>query len=242
MQIVEPTTEEIAAAIAANPYRYPEVVHLTVVGDRGARVRLPFIIGNPSGSTPVVKPLPVWRDFVAAVLKRDEFPGGAEAGVSDCLLWPNAVTWSEWSDRWPALAGQLWRAAKTKCGADMDLIVEPDYDDPNLPVDVKAALAQFPRASLRRFESHSAKVLFLIDPPAPVVWRIFMDSMKVTGGDTWKHAREMAQVCTKFVFDEQTGGPVAFDKVIGEWPGFALMTCRTVAVLAGAAAEVELGE
>lgn len=242
MQIVEPTAEEISAVIAAHPHRFPEVVHLTVVGDRGARVRLPFIVGNPTGSGPLPKPLPVWRDFVAAVLKREEFPGGAEAAVNDCLLWPSALTWSEWSDRWPALAGQLWRAAKQKCGADIDQVIEPDYADPKLHADVQAALAQFPRASLRRFESHSAKVLFLIDPPAPVVWRIFMDSMKAPGGDTWKYAREMAQACTKFVFDEKKGAAVPFEQVVGEWPGFALMTCRTVAVLAGAAAEVELGE
>lgn len=243
MDIIEPTQEEVAAIAATNPARVPTLIHLTVIGDRGASVRLPFVLGNPSGACglPANKTTSIWSSFVSAALKNGKLPEGEDAAAQDVMLWPPPAAWAQWSDRWPALSGQVWRAAKKKCGAIVEAISEPAYDDERLPDPVKAALAQFPRACLRRYQLHKASFLLLIDPPASAPWRIYLEAIR-SDKDVAKTAREMAQLCTKFTFDDQAGAPAAFEAVTAQWPGLAVQACLTISVLAGAAAGVELGE
>jgi hypothetical protein len=244
MQITEPTPDEVAAVFAANQHRFPEISHISVTGDRGVTVRLPFVLGNPSGACKMPaarQPSTVWNSFVSAALTRGKLPEGEEAGAQDAMLWPPPATWAQWSERWPALAGKVWTAIKRKCGAMLEGITEPDYTDDRLPDAVKAALAANPRAALRRYETHRGSFLMLVDPPPSAAWRIFTASI-APGSEAAKSAREMAQVCTRFIFNEKSAAEVSFEAMVAEWPGLAVQACLTVSVLAGAAADIELGE
>lgn len=243
MNITEPTPDEVAAIVAANSFRFADLNHITVIGDRGAAVRLPFILGNPTGAGGVAaaRQTTIWNSFVAAVLQRTPLPEGEDAAAQDVILWPPPATWSQWSERWPALAGQVWQAAKKKCGAQLELQAEPAYDDETLPDAVKAALAASPRAAMRRYRPNKASFLFLLDPPSSAAWRMFQESIR-KGTDVAKVTSQMAQACTRFIFDEKSGAEATFDATVAHWPGLAVQACLTVAVLAGAASTVELGE
>lgn len=244
MQVTEPTQEEVASILAAHPHRFPSLVHITVPGDRGVAVRLPFILGNPTGACampPGRPPTTIWNSFVTAALSRSALPEGEDAAAQDALLFPALETWAQWADRWPALAGQVWKATKRKCGAILDDGPDPAPEDPKLPPAMKAALERFPRAALRRYQPKGASLLFLIDPPASAAWRIFMAAVK-DNRDVARNAGEMAQVCTRAIVDEKSGEEVAFEATMRRWPGLAVLACLTVSVMAGAATAIELGE
>src|SRR5579859_3741180 len=116
MEITEPQPEELQRITQQFAYRLPEVAHITVVGDRGAQVRLPFILGNPLATCklpPGRRPTSLWSDFLAAVLKRDRLASTDDAAV-ECILYPDGATWGQWANRWPALADQVWRAVRKK--------------------------------------------------------------------------------------------------------------------------------
>lgn len=244
MLVTEPTPEEVASIQSTHPFRFPTLIHITVPGDRGAAVRLPFVMGNPTGACamPLGKePTTVWNSFVTAALSQEALPEGEEAASLDCILWPAPDVVSQWFERWPALPAQTWKAAKKKCGALLEAGADPDPADAKLPSAVKAALDKNPRAALRRYNPRKESFLFLVDPPASSAWRIFMGSIR-EGKEVAKTAGEMAQVCTRFVFDEQRGMEVPFAEVTKQWPGLAVQACLTVSVMAGAATQIELGE
>lgn len=246
---IKPDESQVAAVIAANPHRHPDRASLKVIGDRGAEVRLPIVIAHPTGACVMPdgkKPSPTWGAFVASLLGFIKAPDGMERQAAlDCLLWPDVQTWAQWAARWPAIDARVWRAAKLKAGADLSIIDEPEFSEA-LPDAVKACCASYPQASLRRFTPKSPKqqysLLCVIDSPSPSAWSFFNEAMKKPAADAWGMSCDLAQATCRLFYDENEGKEIPFSSVKDRWPGIIVLSNLTAAVLAGAAADVELGE
>lgn len=248
MDITAPTDEEFAALRARCAHRHPEAGGITVIGDHGISIRLPVVLGNPSGSSkaPARTDSPSWEQFIAGLLKLEEAPKDlADSGARDCILWPSPVVWEEWCTRWPALADIAWQAARRKAGFDASGLEEVTFDE-KLPVPVHEAAEANPRAALRRFNVKRAKtsrtILAVIDAPSGPSWRFFLEAMRAPRAERWKLTREMAEGAIRFAYDEQTKQPVEADALFDPLPGLAVLTALTLSGLAGLAADVELGE
>jgi hypothetical protein len=249
MEIKTPTTEQVAAICSEHAARYPEPAAITMVGDRGVAVRLPFILGSPSGACKLAadKKAPIWASFVGAALKMSEAPGNAEElAANDCILYPDFATYKEWCTRWPALPSAVWRAVRRKIGMELDAVEEISFDD-ELPDAVKAALVTFPAASIRRVNVRARKVdrqfVCLISPPPAPSWRFFLEAMRKPRADHWSLTMEMAQGSIKIAHEASTNREIDVgSELLTPWPGVALLTLATVSVLAGQTADVELGE
>lgn len=242
MQITEPSAEELQAVLSANPHRYPEIVHLTVPGARGKPQRLTFVLGNPSGACRLpagVKPSPAWSDVVATTLKLKKNDGNEQI-ANDCVLYPDLGTFAAWCERWPALADSVWSAARKKFGGVLESLDEPAEGE-KLPQAIEDGWSKWPNAALRRFTPRGRKYLVLVDPPAAAPYSFFLDAVRKDDADYWKLSSEMARSSVRLCVDEATGAEVSYDDIAAQWPGVPLLTILTVYVLAGAAADVELG-
>lgn len=248
MDIQTPTTEQVTAICSERSARFPEPAAITMPGDRGVPVRLPFILGNPSGSCllPDKERSSTWASFISAMFKLSQSPDNIEdVAAMDCILYPDFATYAEWCKRWPALPGAVWRAVRKKCGIDFGILDEPAFDD--VPAEVKEASNAFPSASLRSFSVRrnktDYKIIAIIDAPSATTWRFFLEAMRKPKADHWTLTRQMAQASIKLVFDQVSGKAMNLDEeVIAPWPGIAVLSVLTVGQLAGVSAEIELGE
>ena len=249
MDVLTPSTEQLASLLATHAARFPTPASITMVGDRGVPVRLPFVLGNPTGACPQVSErerTTTWGVFIAATMKLVDAPDHlAETGAAECVLYPDAVTYAEWRARWPALSAAVWSAVKQKCGTEQTAIDEPAFDD-ELATPVREAAVASPSACLRRFTMRRKKadysVVLVIDSPKTVSWRFFIEAMRKPKADHWQLTREMAEACIKVAYDETAGAAVSLDEVVAPYPGVALLATLIVGQLAGVAADVELGE
>jgi hypothetical protein len=242
MNIQEPSTEDLQVVLAAHPHRFAEVVHLTVPGARGKPQRLTFVLGNPSGACrlpPGQKPSPAWSDVVSTTLRLKKSEG-SEQIANDCVLFPDGAAFGQWCERWPALAESVWVAARRKLGGVLESIDIPD-DTETMPASFEAAWEKHPNASARRYTPRDQKLLCLIDPPSYAPWHFFLDEIRKPDADPWKLSQQMASASVRACYDERAHADVAYEDVATRWPGVPLLTMLTVYMLAGAAADIELG-
>lgn len=243
MQYAPPSAEEAARLLAEHAYRHPEKATITVPGDRGASVRLPLIIGNPSGSCRLpatLRPSPAWNDSIAVTLgvRKPEDTDADQLGA-DCVLWPPLATWNEWVDRWPGLPGRVADLARQKFGGVLSAVAEPAFDAVPPPA-IGAALDAHPRAAWRIVAVPGCALHLVVDTPSPATYGAFMDSIRRAGSDPWKLTGELVRGCVPLVLDGTA--PVTIDDMLDRWPGVGVVLIAVIAQLAGAGAEVRLGE
>jgi len=72
LDIKPPTPEEYASLASQHSHRFPEKYTVSLPGDHGTTVRIPVVIGNPSGPCKMTlgqKPAPAWSNFLAPALR-----------------------------------------------------------------------------------------------------------------------------------------------------------------------------
>ncbi len=244
MEIIRPTEAELQGLLAEHVHRFPEKARFTVVGDGGAEVTLPVLLGNPSGACKIPEGRvvsPAWGETVAATFK---MRAGAEtdtpALVADCVLWPPAPTWSEWTSRWAALPERVFPAIRRKTGAELDMLEDPKPGEK--PPDALAGMLQrTPAAVWRRLKPPGAEFFAAIIPPDPGLWRLFVDGMKKRDEKHAQLARDLATASLLAIVNAN-GEAVPSETLLDRWPGQALLVDLIVSHLAGLTADYALGE
>jgi len=237
MNINPPSPERFAALVAAHAHRYPEKAAVTVIGDRGLPVRLPFVFGNPAGASRMPAgetPSPAWNRAIATTLglPGDEDP---QRLLTDCMLWPEPPTWVEWSERWPAMWSEALRALRIKYGGADDAIEEPGFDEPP-PAALASAVVSSPRVVWRRLKPPKrAPIAIAIESPPADRWQLFRDALQADGADVWRLTHEMVQAQVRAC-------EMDYVELSLRWPGFVLHALRVISRLAGKAAKIEVGE
>lgn len=233
---IEKPGEAEAAEIFADVARWPEKAAIVQTGDEGP-VRLPLVLGNPSGACALEegrRVSPVWSALVAATFKLRDEPDDLEL-VRDCLLYPKPATWSQWVERWPALPQAAASAIKSKIGLRLAALAEPG-EDYQAPAELEAARASS-RGSLRIATVGKETAAIVVATPKPAAWRLFVGALRKRDADTWQTVRGFALAAIAGV----DGAPSA-EAMIARWPGLALVVALQASSLAGLSAEVELGE
>ncbi len=237
MEIRYPSDEEVAETLSDKAYRFPEKAGVTLPGDGGVPVRVPLILGNPSGACklpPGMPPMPAWRMSVAATLKlRADGDGVADQLAADCVLWPDQRSWNALVNRWPALPGLVLATIRKKYGGDVALLKAVPQDE-KPEGEIAVALAAHPHAVRRRFSPLGTAFEIVVDPPQSGAWRGFVDAVTAKDADAWVRASEMASACV-------VASGMPFATAIDRWPGLALLVVNLIGELIGASAEVELG-
>jgi len=232
--IAPPSPEALAELLAANALRFPEKASLDVLGDGGQVVRLPFLLGIPTGSLPpgTVAAFPAWRDFVELVLSiRKDSEGVTPALVRDCILYPARGQLAQWEERWPALVTSLGGVVLQKIGVDHELLAEPGPRDVP-PTAIAEQLATSPAAMWRWLKVGDAPIAVAIAPPTPAQWSAFTAALRRPGVDGLELMTELVTTCVK---GEGLGARLV------QWPGVAVPLENLIAKMAGAAAASRLG-
>jgi hypothetical protein len=234
--IAPPPPDVLARALEENAQRFPEKFEISVPGDRGKEIKLPVVLGIPSGALPLDdkgniasgrKPAPGWGLMIASALGfREETPDELDDFVRDCVLWPPRATWNTWRDEWPGMGPRVLRDLKKKIARGSEFIDTPD-DDQEPPAEIKLS-----RRGLWRILKPAPGIVrsVAVEPVDAETWRMYMRAMRL-GEDAPKH--------TRAIVDMATGGTVS--DVLDRYPGFVLMLASLVAYLAGCGAEVERG-
>lgn len=247
MDVRAPSEEELSELLAKHAARAPEKASLVVLGDGGTPIKLPLVLGNPSGATleakPDAKKPSVWARFLAVALKlRPEPLDLPDAVALDGVLWPPRRTWFAWCERWPALAKTVADSIATKVGCSLQ---QAAYDD-EPPEPLAPILAEHPRATWREVRTRDGLYALAIEPLDATAWPLFTDKLKKPDEhDTWSLARELCDaVIIGCVERKRSGEDVAFDKarLLSKSPGIAIVVIGEVAQLVGVSAEVHLGE
>lgn len=237
MKIPELTQEEGDAIKATQAHRFPELRFFPKPGDDGKPIKLPVILGNPSGACKMPEGSRVskaWQRTVAATFgkKSDAFDYGPL--INDCVLWPNPVTWASWCARWPALSDSVRPALVRKYGGAQSLISEPGPEEVGAP-EIAAAVASCSGSSWVRFSPKGGESDLVIKAPSSSMWALFTDAMKARDADAWKLALELAETSIA-----ASTRPAA--ELLARWPGLALLINLEVSYLAGLSTEYEEGE
>lgn len=238
MEIVKPSADQLAGLVALHAHRFPEKALAGVI-DEGKQIKLPILLGIPTGAAAMPlgeKGSPAWSHAVAITFKqREDSALETEALVRDCVLWPEPATWMQWVGKWPALPLAVLPTLRKKIGGVPSQLEEPAEDEP-LPEPLQAAAKQYPRAVWRRAKLPTTSIDLLIDAPAPPAWRIFLDAMKRGDAKHWELVRDLANGVTRAPADS------AREAMYAQWPGLALIVVLQATMLGGLGADVELGE
>lgn len=235
MDIAELTLEEREAIKATQAHRFPELRYFPKPGDDGEQIKLPVILGIPSGASQMPKGAYVskaWAQSVAATFSPGKFDHVPL--VADCVLWPDPRTWATWTQRWPALADSVRPALVRKYGGAQALISEPGPEE-EAPAEIAAAQAANPGATWQRFSPKGAVVDLVVKAPSSSTWAMFTDAMKRPGAASWNLALELALAVT-------VASTKPIGDVIARWPGLPLLIVHEASYLAGLATEYEEGE
>jgi hypothetical protein len=251
MRVEQPAHDLVDRIFAEQAHRAPEKASVVVLGDGGEPVKIPLILGNPSGACAMpdgVKPSPVWRLSIGATFGVAEDKGVARPMAEDCVLYPDRATWSRLTARWPALPSSILSLLVEKYGGKMNFVQDPLEQDV-LPAELGAATAKNPAAIVRRLTPRGAEFLVVVAPPAAPVWRLFTDGLRQPTSDLWALVRQLVRGQTMAAVrvvgrgeeGEVVAEPVAIDEVITRWPGLAVGLAVEVGNIAGAAMEADLG-
>lgn len=242
MDTSPPDQEKLAALLVEHAHRYPEKATLTVTGDRGKPLRLPILLGNPSGACHMpagVKPSPAWASFVRGVLTRAEAPTIASQIAADCVLHPAPAEWRGWCARWPGLATSLADSVLLKKLGIRSL--EELEDDEEPPATLLAVLEATPAAAWRRAQMGQAVYDLVIEPPPAPAWKFFQEAIERPKSDAWAKIRELAEAQVKACVTE-AGVVVPVAEIYDRWPGLAVRTIGVLQNLVGRSAEIEIGD
>lgn len=233
MNTAPPTPEQYTALAAQHASRYPAKYTLTVAGDGGVSVRLPFVLGNPSGSA-------AWAQTVgiALGLLPDSPDVGRELAL-DCVLWPAPADLGEWLERWPGLSARLLIEARRKFCGSAAQVVEPVFDEA-APALLAPTLAHLPRAAWRWFTPPDEKIAIAIDPPPSAMWELFVAETQKPGAKGHELALQMAEARAISAVDKD-GKPLVIADMFRRWPGLAVLVVRVITDLVGINARAELG-
>lgn len=227
-------TLEVREGIKANQaHRFPELRYFPKPGDDGKPVKLPVVLGNPSGACKMPqgeRASKAWGAKVAQTFGA----GPAEWAplVADCVLWPPPAVWASWLQRWPALAESVRPALVKKYGGDTDLLGEPGAETEEPPA---IAAARSPGTTWVRFEPKGAVIDLVIKTPSSSQWAMFKEAMKAPAADHWALALDMAATVT-------AASTMPTADAFARWPGLALLVNREASYLAGMTSEYEEGE
>lgn len=243
MIVTPPSDDELGALFLEHAHRHPEKAAIFVTGDGGVPVRLPIIIGVPTGACdlpPDVKPSSAFADLLAAALGlKDEPHDLGQRLVRDVVIWPDAPTVASWLVRWPGLPARIGEVLRQKL-AIKDACMEAPAFDEEPPALVAAAMADDERATWRRLKPPGASFAVALRPPAPQPYRIFQEALRKGKVNPWPVVLDGA--LSGIVVLVAEGGPVADAHVVMKrWPGLAALIIAEVRLLAGAGAEVQLG-
>lgn len=237
MQYAPPNEDEARRILAASAHRYPEKASITIGG-----VRLPLIIGNPTGATraKTAAASPAWNDAIAVTLKLKS-PDDAQADQlgADCVIWPDPATFDEWCERWPALPGRVAQLARQKFGGDLGCVSEPAYDE-RAPEDVAVAMVEQAGAVHRIVRLPSARLDVVMVTPPRVAYDAFVDAIRKPGADVWRLCCEMVSASVARALVD--GKRIECDAMLDRWCGLGVVLVAVAAQLAGAGAEARLGE
>lgn len=250
MDFSPPSAEELARLLALHAHRHPEKRTITVLGDGGRPVRLPFVLGNPTGATLLDgdgrmpdgrRPTTAWSDTVRVTLNlAKDGPGAAQALVEDCVLWPGRVQLAQWAERWPALYGTLVDPVQRKLGGSK-VLETPDPDDDAPPAPIAEALKATPRAVWRFLAPRpDERFAVAIESPDATTWRFFQEETNKAEANVWPVVLDVVKNATR-AFCRADGAPAGFELTVARWPGLAVALFTVVSALGGAAAAVEEG-
>lgn len=210
--IAPPAPEVLSQLLAEHAHRYPEKGTVDPLGD-GA-MRLPLLIGNPTGSTKAARAFPAWADLVALTM------GGKQTGADtigveiarDCLLYPTPGVLAGWEDEWPAIMGAIGGAVLAKIGAD-------------------SAMVRRVADGYRIGPGEGVHVT--ISTPTRAHYEALKAAVKREGADCLALLDDLLAACVK-------GRGV--EELLVERPGLALPLYREIMRVAGAVASARLGE
>lgn len=236
-----PPDAERAALLAQHAHRFPVPVPITVRGDRGEPVRLPFLLGNPTGilRPPPARVSPYLAQLIGAVnLGRNE--DDDDEAIRDCVLYPPPAQLIAARNRWPGLVADLCKQILAKIGlqsAGAEVFAGED-----VPPEIAAALTSHPRAACHRFTPPGADgkpvdLLVVIDTPGRVMHDAFNDAVTARDADRVKLARDFAEGVTVGVH-----GAASASDVFDRWPGVMLLVVGRAAKLAASVGSARLGE
>lgn len=234
-----PAPDERAALTAAHAHRFPVPVRVTVRGDGGAPLSLPFLLGNPTGAlrVPAGRVSPAFAQVIGAInMGRDE--GDDDELIRDCVLYPPPALLAAARNQWPGLVSDLSKQIAAKIGlssAGAEMFAGED-----LPAAVAGLLEAHPRATCRRFtppgaDGRPVDLLLVVDTPSRLAYDAFTEAIAARDADRPKLLREFAEGVTRLQFGA-TGD--AFD----QWPGLLCLVVGIAAKLAATVGESRLGE
>lgn len=244
MEIKKPTDAEVELLLVEHAHRHPEKARFAVVGDGGAEVLLPVLLGNPSGACkmPAGKPATSsWDDVVSSTFKmRPDAESDIPALVRDCVLWPPQDVWSDWCARWAALPEVVHVAIRRKSGWSKVVLDDPpgDLQPPDL---IAMAKRRNAGAVWQQLKPPGSVLDVAISPPDSGLWRMFLDAMKrPRESRPAELARDLAASCTMILLRED-GTVYPTDEALDRWPGLALLIGIVASNLAGITSRYELG-
>lgn len=250
LPLAPPSPEERARLKLEAAHRFPELATLPLLGDGGAPVSLPVVLGNPSGTCILPagdKASPVWANVVRQSLGLGAAPGDvALALAGDCVLYPPAPAWAECVARWPGLPVAVSDQVQTKIGLRQGVLGEPWSGDP-VPSPIAAKLEADPRAIwVHARPRDSVHFALALSPPDGALWRAVNVALRHPQADHWRQARGLVERRTlaAVVEDRDSGAwqeiPIA--EVVGRFPGLGVFLFGKLGELVGAGAKAELGE
>lgn len=217
--IAPPSPEALAELVSAHAGRFPEIASVDVIGDDGEEVRLPLLIGNPTGAVkpPGDRVLPVWADLVALSMGAARPSEGiADALARDCLIYPTPAILGGWEDRWPAVLDSIGIPVARKIGMQAEQVIRAPKPAP-------------PGTHLLG----RAKLPAILTTPTRAHYVALKAAVRREGADHVALLDELLAACVR-------GDGVA--TLLIEQPGLALPLYKAVMRLAGELQNARLGE
>lgn len=247
MKITPPTEGDFLQLETEHAHRFPEKAAIEVPGDGGKLMRLPLVLGIPSGASKMPDgetPSRAWQKAVAITLRkmRDE---DTAPMLRDCILWPAPKTWAEWCKRWPAMHVQAYHLVRDKFGGALTMLEQPGEGE-KAPEAIATAMTAHPTGAWRRLAPRpDAKFDVVIVPPERLAWKMYMDGLSSDAPKFWEDTLEMVKASVVAIEGKARidGADIKLDyaDVVARWPGQAMLTIAIVGHLAGVAARTELG-
>jgi len=212
--IAPPSPEVLSQLLAENAHRYPEKGSVDPLDD-GA-LRLPLLIGNPTGSIkpPLARAFPAWADFVALTMGAKK-TGADTIGVEiarDCLIYPTPAILGGWEDEWPAILGSIGGLVLSKIGAHSAMVR---------------------KTSDAYLVGPGEGIPVTISTPTRAHYEALKSAVRREGADCLALLDELLAVCVK---------GRGFEELLVERPGLALPLYKEIMRRAGADADARLGE
>jgi hypothetical protein len=230
VEFAKPTETEFEALAAEHAARYPTKARVTVIGDNGAQINVPLVLGNPTPAK--------WSEILAVLLKQREAPEDFKEQVAlSSVLWPDRKGWYALLARWPALPASVADLVMSKIGARL----LPVSDEEPPPPSLAAALEGKPRARWRRLQTTSGAIFEVaLEAPSPAAWRLFKEALTKKGADVAAVVRDACKA--SMLSCVSADAPADFERLVDEFPFVVTLIITEIGALAGIAESAALGE